>query len=100
MASRPWPSQLMDPSYKYPVAVVFRFWHALVTLKWLLSRLCVIDNYCKQCGKRAEAFQMEQEVWDVVMADGKHLEVCFHCFDRISRRRGYSFVYRITEALD
>lgn len=57
----------------------------LARIKKLIARHRVLDNYCKDCGRKTENFHVEQSLWDYVVDPDR--ELCLRCFARLARRR-------------
>ena len=69
----------------------------LARLKRLASRVAELDNYCRRCGRKAEAFTVPDGLWRRATADSGPL--CFRCFDRLADRGlGRAPVWRVTES--
>jgi hypothetical protein len=65
----------------------------LLLCKRIVSRFRLIDNYCKRCGRKTEAFTVSDELYERIVPDGG--ERCFRCFDQGVRESGCSPVWRV-----
>lgn len=64
-----------------------RWRHPRVLVKYLLSRVTLVHNYCKYCGRRAEPFRVPDQIWDEIYGgDGRNVR-CLRCFRADLRRR-------------
>lgn len=68
--------------------------HILLLWRYMISRLTLIENYCKRCGRWAEAFTVNDDLYGLVVPTGE--EVCFRCFDAAARDLGHAPVWRVT----
>jgi hypothetical protein len=66
----------------------------LLIWKRLLSYFRCIDNYCKRCGRRTEAWHSPDGLYNLIIPDG--MERCFRCFDRAARKEGLHPVWNVT----
>lgn len=70
-------------------------------LKILFSKSVSLENFCKDCGRKCEAFRVDNWLW--VKAIGgfdHHKEFCFACFDRRARQQGLYPVWDVRQAED
>jgi hypothetical protein len=58
--------------------------YALV--KRILSVFVLVDNYCRQCGRRTETFIMDDELWESITDSSEPL--CFRHFDQKAKLLG------------
>ncbi len=65
----------------------------LLCFKWLVSRFCLIDNYCHRCGRKAEPYRVPDIVWRLVTDDSAPL--CFACFHRAAECRGLPYIWDV-----
>lgn len=68
----------------------------LATLKGVVKKFWVIDNYCRDCGLIAEAFTVPNELWMSVTRGSEPL--CFRCFDKQARTRKRAAVWSVDES--
>lgn len=61
--------------------------------KRLVSRLWLVNNYCKRCGLEAEPFTVDDELYQCVVSNGE--ELCFRCFHSAACRAGFHPVWRV-----
>jgi hypothetical protein len=66
----------------------------LLFCKRRFARFRLIDNYCKRCGRKTEAFTVSDDLYGLVVPTGE--ETCFRCFDAAARRLGHHPVWRVT----
>lgn len=74
------------------------YWQPLVLLKFIISRVTIIDNYCKKCGKETEPFFVDNDIWAKVVGNEYiNMELCFRCFDLINEQKGFHMCWQVTE---
>jgi hypothetical protein len=57
-------------------------------LKHAISRICPVMNYCRRCGRRTEAFMVEDTLWARAGFRERDI-VCFrHFYWRAARQLG------------
>lgn len=57
-------------------------WHPRVLAKFSLSRVTLVQNYCKRCGRKAEPFTVSDSLWREVVGENGNNERCLRCFTK------------------
>jgi hypothetical protein len=65
----------------------------MVLPKWVVSRFLVINNFCHRCGRKAEAFTVEDSLW--LKVTGGSDPLCFSCFDKAAKKAGAFPVWKV-----
>lgn len=63
--------------------------HPLVLTKFAISRVILVENYCKRCGRTAEPFFVPDDFWTTVVNEHPRNERCVRCFTAESVEEGH-----------
>jgi len=73
------------------------FYWLRVNYKRIKKRFCLIDSFCKHCGRDVHDFVVDDEVWAKVEPLIKHGNVlCYDCFAEKCREAGLPGVWKLS----
>lgn len=71
------------------------FWWARLRLKETFKRFCLVEMYCKRCGRGCRNFRVDDLEWHDITArywgelDTEDGVLCYDCFATIAQEQGF-----------